>query len=300
MSSAKPARPLAADLISLAICSLIWGTTWRAIKLELGAVPPLQSVVYRFALASVVLFAWCASTGRPIALTRRQHVEVFGQGLCGFCLQYACVYQAEAKLASGAMAVIFAAVAFVNLVLFRLLLGQRASPLAWAGTLLGLGGVAAMSFAEILAARAQGAGFGVLIALAGVVTAVLGNLFAARAQSAGAAVAPGAAWAMGYGAGLLALFELVRGEPWRFDPTPAYVGGLLYLALLGSVVAFVVFYSLARRRGYTFASYVAALTPPTAMILSALTEGAHWGWAALAGLALVLGGQILLIRGREA
>ncbi len=61
------------------------------------------------------------------------------------------------------------------------------------------------------------------------------------------------------------------------------------------MIAFVTYYALARRRGYAFASYVAALTPPAAMLISTLTEGARWGLAALAGLALVLAGQALLM-----
>ena len=299
-SSSEPAKAgsLAVDLVSLAVCSLIWGTTWRVIKLQLGAVPPLESVVYRFALASGLLFAWLLATRRPIALTRRQHLAVLAQGAFGFCIQYGCVYVAEETVPSGAMAVMFAATAFINLVAFRLLLKHRASPLAWAGVLLGLAGVAAMSVSQVLEVQGHGdTRIGVLIALAGALTAVISNLFAARAHAAGVAVVPATAWAMGYGAVLLGGFVLLTGQPWRFEVSTRYIGSLLYLSVFGSVTAFVVFYFLARRRSYTFAAYIAALTPPTAMILSGLTEQARWGWAALAGVALVLAGQVLLIRG---
>ena len=295
---APKASSLAVDLASLAVCSLIWGTTWRVIKLQLGTVPPLESVVYRFALAAALLFGWLLAMRRPIALTRAQHLTVLAQGAFGFCIQYSLVYIAEEKIPSGAMAVIFAATAFINLLAFRLLLKHRAPPLAWAGVLLGLAGVAAMSASQILQAEGRGDGrLGVLIALAGVLTAVIGNMFAARAQTLRVAVVPATAWAMGYGAALLGGFVLVTGQPWRFEASVRYVGSLLYLSVFGSVTAFVVFYFLARRRSYTFAAYVAALTPPTAMVLSSLTEQARWGWAAFAGVALVLAGQVLLIRG---
>ena len=290
---AKPYAPLAADIGALAACSLIWGTTWRAIKLQLGVTPPLDSVVYRFALASALLFAWCILGRRSLALTRRQHLEVLAQGVSVFAAQYALVYLAEETVPSGSMAVMFASIPFVNIVMFRLLLARRAPALAWTATLLGLAGVAAMSLAQ----SAGGAvGRGVVYALIGVVMAAAGNLFAFRAQSAGVATAPGTAWAMAYGAAALALYQLATGAPWRFEPDLRYAGSLVYLAVFGSVIAFLAYYGLARRRGYTFASYIAALTPPTAMIISALTESAHWGLAAAAGLALVLAGQVLLIR----
>jgi drug/metabolite transporter (DMT)-like permease len=290
----RPSRPTPADIAALAVCSLIWGTTWRAIKLQLGTVPPLESVVYRFALASALLLGWCLLSGRSLALTRRQHLEVMAQGFCGFCLQYAFVYLAEETVSSGAMAVIFASVAFANLVLFRLLLGRRAARLAWVATLLGLLGVAAMSFSEITSGRGGGAGIG--FALGGVAAAVFGNLFAARAQAAGVALGPGTGWAMAYGTVLLGAWLLVSGARWEFEPSVRYVGALAYLAVLGSVVAFLTYYGLARRQGYTFASYVAALTPPTAMAISTFAEGTRWGLAAAGGLLLVVAGQALLIR----
>ena len=77
-------------------------------------------------------------------------------------------------------------------------------------------------------------------------------------------VAPATAWAMAYGAGSLALFALLTGTPFRFDPRPAYAISLAYLSVFGSVIAFLVYFALARRRSYTFASYVSAITPPIA------------------------------------
>ena len=114
------------DIASLAVCTIIWSTTWRAIKLQLGGPPPMESVVYRFALASVLLFAFGLFTRRGMALTRRQHLEAAGQGLFNFSIQYALVYQAEQTVSSGATAVIFAGTPFINLVLFRLFRDQRA------------------------------------------------------------------------------------------------------------------------------------------------------------------------------
>ena len=291
-ASRRPA--LAGDLASLAVCSLIWGTTWYAITLELGSVPVTQSVALRFALASLLLFGWCALTRRSVALSPRQHLAVLLQGLFTFAVQYPLTYAAEQRIASGAVAVIFAATPFVNLVLFRVALNQKASPLALAGALLGLFGVGCMSWSQLTAGAGHGLGVG--LALAGVLCAAVGNLFAFRVQSAGIAVAAGTAWAMGYGALLVAAASLLAGVRWTTALSPTYLGGLVYLSLFGSVTAFVVYYGLARRRGYTFAAYIAALTPPTAMLVSTVLEGARWGLGALAGVVLVLAGQALLLR----
>jgi hypothetical protein len=80
----------------------------------------------------------------------------------------------------------------------------------------------------------------------------------------------------------------------------AYVLSLLHLAVNGSVIAFLLYYGLARRRGYSTASYIAALAPLVAMTVSALFEGKSWGLMALGGVALVLVGQFLLLRAKRA
>ena len=297
--TAVPAQP-SPDLRSLSsviICSVIWGTTWYAITLQLGVVDPSASVAYRFALAALCLFLFCWIRKEPIRLTRRQHLAVFGQGLLTFSIQYSMVYEAEQHIASAVVAVIFAGLAFANLVLFRILLGQKADWRAWVGAGLGVVGVAAMFVAEL---RRAGGGeealFGLVIALIAMVIAASGNLAAWKAQKEGAPVLSSVAWAMAYGSGLVFLYGLVTGVSFTFEMTPAYIGSLLYLSLFGSVIAFALYFMLARAKGYALASYISAITPPIALGMSVLFESARFGWEAVLGIALVLGGQILLIR----
>jgi drug/metabolite transporter (DMT)-like permease len=104
------------------------------------------------------------------------------------------------------------------------------------------------------------------------------------------------AWAMAGGAAMLALFVPASGRAWAIELTARYLLSLLYLAVVGSVVAFLLFFGVARRRGYTTASYILALTPLVAMAMSFLFEGKRWGLETLAGVALVLLGQWLLLR----
>lgn len=284
-------------IAGIVVCALIWGTTWFAITLQLGTVDPVASVVWRFGLAAIVLFVGCVVTGRRIRLTRAQHLAALGQGVFVFALSYAFVYASEQRVASAIVAVIFAALAFLNLVLFRVVAGQKAAPIAWAGACLGLLGVAVLSASEIIGAHLGGAAMvGIGFAIIAVSSSTIGNYFAWRGQIAGAAVIPATAWAMAYGTGILILYGLATGVSWSFELTAAYVGSLLYLSIFGSVVAFVIYFTIARSSGYALASYISALTPPIAMLVSVLFEGARFGWPALAGLALVLSGQALLIR----
>ena len=279
------------------LCALIWGTTWYAITLQLGTVAPLASIVWRFGLAAVLLFAGCLVTGRSLKLTLNQHLAAAGQGVFAFSISYSFTYAAEGRIASAVVAVIFAALAFLNLILFRVAARQKAALASWGGAALGVVGVAVLSGSEVLGAGLDDASLaGVGFALTAVVASAFGNYFAWRGQQAGSAVIPSTAWAMAYGTGLLALYGLATGVEWSIEPSLTYLGSLLYLSVFGSVIAFVVYFTIARTRGYALASYISALTPPIAMLVSVMFEDARFGWTALAGLALVLGGQVLLIR----
>ncbi|MEJ0061438.1 MAG: EamA family transporter [Terricaulis sp.] len=289
------------DILSIAICALTWGTTWFAITLQFGVVDPVISVVYRFALAGALLFLWCVLRGESVSLTRAQHVAAFGVGLFTFGGDYTLVYWAEERVNSAVVAVLFAAMAFINLIAFRIVYAQRAPLASWFGAALGVAGVALLSWSEMTASNlSPRALIGIGFAFSGVVTACIGNLFARRGEMAGAPVAASTAWAMAYGAALLVVFALVTGRVWAFEMSARYIGSLLYLAMFGSVIAFLLYFGLARRRGYATASYIGALTPPVAMLVSSFFEAKTWGIFALAGVALVLSGQVLLLMKRKA
>jgi drug/metabolite transporter (DMT)-like permease len=291
---------IAFDIASIAICALIWGTTFYAITLQLGVVDPVVSVAYRFTLAAALLFAWCKLTGEKVALTPRQHIAALGVGVFLFGVSYALVYIAEQYVVSAVVAVVYAASAFVNLVTFRLFVGVKAKLLSWLGAALGVAGVGVISWQEIAAAGEGGrAGLGIGTAVVAVLFASAGNIAARRGEDAGASVPTLTAWSMAYGAAALAVFAAASGREWAFEATLAYIGSLIYLAVAGSVIAFLLYFGLARRRGYATASYIGAMSPLVAMIVSGVMEAKTWGPIAFAAVALVLAGQVLLLRGKR-
>lgn len=77
---------------------LIWGTTWIAIKLQMGPVAITLSIAYRFALAALVLFAVLLLGRRLQRLDARGQRLCMAQGVCLFCLNFICFYTAAASL----------------------------------------------------------------------------------------------------------------------------------------------------------------------------------------------------------
>jgi drug/metabolite transporter (DMT)-like permease len=288
------------DLFAIVFCTLAWGTTWFAITFQLGVVDPVVSVTYRFALSAVLLFAWCVLRRESLALTRAQHIAAFGVGFFTFAINYSLVYWAEERVTSAVVAVMFASLAFLNLIGFRIAFGQRPPLLAWAAAMLGIAGVALLSWEEIANANfGMRATIGIGLTVIAVTASVVGNIFARRGEMASTPLIASTGWAMAYGSALLALYALASGKTWAFEPTWGYTLSLFYLAVIGSVIAFALYYGLARRRGYATASYISALAPPVAMLVSTLFEDKVWGLLALGGVVFVLCGQFLLLRVRR-
>jgi drug/metabolite transporter (DMT)-like permease len=305
MAHAPPGRagsaPGSSHLLLFALPTFIWGTTWLAIKFQLGAVAPEVSVAWRFALASLLLVGWCLARGIGLRFTARDHARLALLGFLLFGLNYVLVYRSEQILTSGLVAVLFAFLVFWNLLGARVLFGTPAPPAVVAGAALGVAGVALLFWPEVTSLRggATGHGLGIALAVVATVIASAGNLYSQRVFSTGIAVVPGTGIAMGYAALGLALYCAAAGVPFAFDRRPGYVLSLAYLAVFGSVVAFVSFLTLLQRIGAGRSGYTAAVIPAVAMVASTLFEGYRWSAGALVGMALVVAGTVLVLRVRE-
>lgn len=277
--------------------SLVWGSTWLAITYQLGIVAAEVSVTYRFALAALVLALWCGATGRSLRFTRGEHAGIAAQGATMFGVNYVVIYWSEQYVASGLVAVLFSTIVFMNMIASRCLFGTPLTARGLAGAALGVGGVALLFLPELVAAQSGGgAALGVGLAVASAFLSCAGNMFAVRNQKAGIPVVTGTAWGMAYGAITAALVALTSAAPWSFDARPAYVGSLVYLAVFGSIVAFVAYLTLVQRVGAGPASYTGVATPVLAMVLSTLLEGYRWTWVAAAGVLLAVAGNALVLR----
>ncbi len=279
--------------------TLIWGSTWLGITFQLGVVPPEVSVAYRFALAAALLAAWCAWRGVPLRFSRRDHAFLAGTGATLFGFNYVTVYWAERFVPSGLVAVVFSTIVFMSPVGMRLAFATPLSARTLVAATLGVAGVALLFLPELDAARHGGnAALGIAFALVSTAIATAGNLFAVRNHRSGLPTFPATAWGMAYGALAAALSAAVTGAAWTFDPRPAYVLSLLYLAVFGSIAAFGAYLTLLKRVGAAPSSFVGVATPVVALLLSTLFEGYRWTWVAVLGVVLAVAGNVLALRTR--
>jgi drug/metabolite transporter (DMT)-like permease len=254
--------PLRSPPALFAISTLIWGSTWLAIKFQLGVVAPEASVAYRFALAALLLGAWCMATGRSLRFDRRQHAFIALQGALLFGFNYVGVYWAERYATSGLVAVLFSTIVFMNPIGARWLFGSPLTLRTLVAAVLGVIGVALLFLPELShAARSREAALGIAVGLGATMIASTGNLAAIRNQRAGIPVLTSTAWGMAYGALAAALIAIASGVSWTFDVRPSYVLSLGYLVVFGSVVAFATYLTLLKMVGAAPAAYVGVATP---------------------------------------
>jgi drug/metabolite transporter (DMT)-like permease len=277
------------------ITVLIWGSTWLAIHYQLGVVPPIVSIVWRFVLASAILFAYARFKGMRLKFTAREHAWIALQGLLLVGLNYIGAYTAEIYLPSGLVAVAFSLVVFFNIVGMHAFFGAPVNLMRWLAAALGIIGVALLFSPEFADVSRSTALLGLAIAAAGTLSASLGSIVALRNQRKGLQVVPLNAWSMLYGMLSMALLAAIVGDRFVFDVSFAYVASLLYLAIPGSVIAFGTFLTVLSRIGADRAGYVSVLIPVVALLMSTLFEHLQWQAPMFVGLALCLIGNVLML-----
>jgi len=277
--------------------TLIWASTWHVILYQLGPVPALNSVAWRFLLSAAMLFALAAWRGETLRLPRRTHVWLMLIGSVQYGLNYWCVYEAERFIASGLVAVLFSLMVFGNAFSGAWLFGRALTLRFMMAALVGVLGVALIFWPELRAAGAQPQALrGLAFGLVAVACACVGNALTLTQSGRGVALVPMLAWSMGYGALSLLIAAGVSGIGWQVGSGTAWWLSLLYLAAFGSVAAFLMYFKLAQREGPARAALTGVVVPVIALGVSAALEGWQPSALSAAGMVLCLGSVYVATR----
>lgn len=276
---------------------LIWGSSWFVIHFQLGVVAPAVSIVYRFALAAIILLAYCGLSGKPMRFSLRDHCFIALQGLFLFSLNYLIFYWATPLVTTGLIAVIFSMIVFMNIVNSALFFRQRVQRKVVMGALLGLLGVSFVFWPELAQLRESGSALlGLGLSLLGTFIASLGNMASVRNQANSVPVLQGNAFGMLYGSIFLTAFALVGGAEFNYDFRWTYSASLIYVSLFATILGFSAYLTLLGRIGADRAAYTTVLFPIVALSISTVFEGYQWSLPALFGIVLVVAGNVLIVK----
>ncbi len=272
---------------------LIWGSTWLAVKYQLGPVSPEVSVAYRMGSAALMLFFLGFIKQLPFKYALPVHLLMMLQGALLFSLNFFLFYLAAESLVTGLIAVIFSTASALTVVLNCLLTWRPPSIQLALGAMLGVLGVGLIFSGEIFHSQTT-VGSGLLYSIGGTLCFSLGTIVSARIRTPGQSTLVNIAWAMSYGTGLLCILALVRGNVFNFDFSKAYIVSLAYLSVFGSVIAFTAYFALLKHIRTEQAAYATVLFPVVALTLSTLFENYQWTATAGIGVFITLLGNIII------
>jgi drug/metabolite transporter (DMT)-like permease len=280
-------------VVFLLLCC-IWGSTWMFIKLGLRDLPPISFAAVRFLLATVILSAVAAA--RRSRLPRgREWLMLAQTGVLAFGLNYGLLFWGEQHISSGLAALLQATIPVFGMLLAHPYLpGERLNARKLAGALLGVAGVGVI-FSHQLGTEGSMALWGSAAVVAGAVFVAWANvLVKAKGARLDASVLSAGQMACGFVA-LAAVALVLEGDPRALRWTPLAVVCLLYLTLVGSVAAFLLFYWLVRHVDVTKTMLIALVTPLAAVLLGVVALGEELSWRTVAGGLVIMSGVALVV-----
>jgi drug/metabolite transporter (DMT)-like permease len=300
-SSAAPSaalRPMTrSDIVLYVVTVLIWGSSWIATHYQAASIAPEVSIVWRYGFATPLMFAITIYRGERLRYRLVDHGYFVALGLCIFSINYMLFYHAAQHVSSGLLSIEFTLAAVGNVLLGALVFGTRIEGRAVLGGLIGIVGVAAMFYPQIKGLRLDGGALlGFVLGLVATSCFCIGNMVSLSAKRRNLPVFATLSWAMLYGTVIVALVGVAKGEAFVMDWSPIYLGSLVFLVLLAWVVGFGTYFTLLNRIGAARAGYSTVLYPVVALAASTWLEDYRWTPVAIAGLACVLCGVILVLR----
>lgn len=288
-------------LLPFLLIALLWGSTWYVITGQIGEdVSASWSITWRFALATPAMFVLAIVTGKSLRLGKSGHILAIALGIFQFCVNFNFVYRAELHLTSGIVAVMFGLLMVPNAIFARLFLGQTMTRRFLVGSAIAMAGIAMLLVHEAREARLDGnLTLGIILTIGGILGASIANVIQAGNVGRSLPMASLLAFSMLYGTIIDAVFAWVMDGAPTFPTSPAYWGGVAWLAIMGSVVTFPLYYQIVRDIGPGRAAYNGVLVIVVAMLISTFVEGYQWSLMAAGGSVLALAGMIIALRSKN-
>ncbi|MCU1265531.1 MAG: Permease of the drug/metabolite transporter superfamily [Acidobacteria bacterium] len=281
-------------LVWLVLC-LIWGSTWLFIKLGLQDLPPLTFAGIRFVIAAIILLLVIAARGLPFPRRSRDLMLLAITGILSFSLNYGLVFWGEQYISSGLAALLQSTLPAFGLIIAHYYLpGEPMTLPRIAGVVMGVIGVGVIFSNQLRVSGPKALWGSAALVLSAFCAAYANVLVKAYCKHIDPAVL--AAGQMMFGLVPLFLIGIPHeGNPFKFHWTSMALIALLYLAIVGTVIAFSLYYWLIRNMKVTDTMLIALVTPVVAVILGMIVLKETLEWRTLAGGLMIISGIALIV-----
>lgn len=281
-------------MAAYAMMCAIWGTTWMGIKISLRYVPPISGAGLRFAVAGLAMYAVALAARKAVPPRRLPWKSVLVFACFLFGLNYILTYLAETHIGSGLTAVLFAVLPFFVFGLSRWMLDERTGPSVWAGAALSFAGVALIS----VTANVNGSLWYAIAALAAALSSAYANVYAKAHSHYDPLITLPPSMLLS-GLTMCAIGFLTEHPSAASAFSFASIGTVLYLAILGSGVAFFLNVWLLHRIAAGIVGLSALIIPLIAVAIGVTFGGEPFGSREIAGALLVIAGTWISLRSSQ-
>ncbi len=281
--------------IFITLC-IIWGTTWLAIRLTVAELTPLTGATLRFILATICVLIFARIKGMAMSLpSRKLHFWMIVCAMLTYVIDYGLIYWAEQYLSAGVTSIFFATFPlFTALFGFWLLPGRELTRVGTVGILLGFSGVIIVFFDQLMSTRFDRTVF--LASLAVILAALAAGLSTVLVKKVTSGISSVSVtfYQLIWGtAGLLLLSLIFEPLPSRI-PSFTAISAILYLGIIGTALAFILYYRLLQDKTATSMSTIGYITPLVAVMIDFFLFGDLLPLKTWLGLLIVFSGIYLI------
>jgi drug/metabolite transporter (DMT)-like permease len=290
------------NLALLVLLALLWGPSFLFIKVAVEEIPPLTLVAIRLSLGATILYTVLRISGRALPRGWNEWKKFVVMGFFASALPFVLFAFGEQSTDSGAASILNGTTPIFTVILAHLFIhDEKLSANRFSGVLVGFFGIL-LIFAPDLTRLVRGEGLESTKEIIGLLAFIAASvcygisIVHARRNLRGLPPLVGPTAQLICSAAMILPLALIIDRP--FDLTPGAPAALsaVALGLFGTAFAYLVYYRLVDRAGATFISLVTYLLPPIGVILGVIVLGERPGFYALAGMAAIIGGVMLVNR----
>ncbi len=283
-----------APWLTIVILSLIWSSTWLAIKLGLETMPPFLSAGWRFLIAFIALLLYALKLRLPFPKDWKTHRFFIYFSFINFTAGYALVYWGEQYINSGLASVLFSVMPFyVALFSIKMLPSEKVTVKKFLGITVGFVGVVII-FKDQLHLSQSMAFWGMAAVLISPAFSSLGTIVGKIARAKYHAVTLNT-FPLLYTSLTLFLMHFLFETNQPVSYSWLSVFSLFYLGILGTAVAFVLYFWLLKTTSAVLMSLITFITPPMALLWGWVVLNEPITWQLIAGMVVIFSG-IAIVR----
>ncbi len=280
------------------LCSLIWGTTWLVIKYQINGPGVFAAVFWRFFIATILMFALTFIIKKHnFRYSIKYHYVFVLHGLFNFCLNYLLTYEAEKYLNSGLVALTFTLLIYFNMIGLKIFFNKPLSKKLLLGSVLGGAGIY-LIFSREIASQVFDSQLrnGILVSIIATLFASFGNMFAYKNHQRSIPVLVFNSFGMLYGTIFTFIFSAYFEASLKIPLSLQFLTPLIYLSILGTVVAFWAYQTLVGSIGADRAAYTSIISPLLAVMTASLFENLALTSIMMFGILLCLTGNFISLK----